>query len=72
MMIGTEERVRIWRQTSVPERPGSRTVEFGYRLSPRVSYGYLETLFLQKENERFGKRCFIFDDQNPGHEVASC
>ena len=77
MMIGTVERVRSSRHTSVPESPGSmrssRTRSAPERSNsasaarPSPAIVGVVSLPPQQERERLAERRLVFDDEDAGH-----
>ena len=77
-MIGTSERARSRRQTSVPSMSGQPQVEqheVGRRRLQRLLAGrdprHLEALATQPVGERLGDRVVVFDDQDPHARIVA-
>ena len=84
MMIGTRERVRSSRHTSIPDIFGSMTsssTSAGFVASKRIDGFHAvgrgldeETLALQRDRERVAVRLLVVDDEDQGrvgHQPAS-
>ena len=81
MITGTLLRARSWRQTSVPDRPGSirsrSTRSAPLRSNSSSAVGavvgdrHLVALLAQQVRQRVAERLLVLDHEDPGHAVLS-